>query len=91
MAEKEKHGVTSEFATKAVTKAWSDPAYKARLLKDPRGALAEVGVTVPDNVNLKVLEDTGTLMHLVLPAAPSGELSEEALAKVAGGGRTPLW
>jgi len=36
-------------------------------------------------VTVKVVENTDTHHHLVLPPKPTGELSDEALDKVAGG------
>ena len=71
---------------RAVMRAWSDPAFKAELLADPHAALAAVGVSVPPGVTMKIVENTDTLMHLVLPAKPTGgELSEQALEKVVAG------
>jgi len=72
-AERAKYG-------KVVAKAWSDGAFKAKLLSDPRAALAEAGVDVPAGVTVKVVEDTETTWHLVLPPPPpEGELTDEAL------------
>ena len=71
--------------SKVIAKAWSDPAFKARLLSNPQAALVEAGVEVPAGVTVKVVEDTETTRHLILPPPPEGELSEEALEKVAGG------
>jgi len=85
MAASAKQSFESEFATKVITKAWSDPAYKAKLLADPRAALAEVGYTMPANLNFKVVENTSTLVHLILPPPPSDELRDEALGRVSGG------
>jgi hypothetical protein len=85
MSEAEKKSFESEFATKVITKAWSDPAYKAKLVADPRAALAEAGLNAPANLNIKVVENTNSLVHLVLPPPPSAELSEESLAMVSGG------
>jgi hypothetical protein len=71
---------------KVVTKAWSDPEYKARLMSDPKAVLAEAGVDVTEGVEIEVHEDTDTTMHLVLPVSPAGEtLSEQALEQIAGG------
>jgi hypothetical protein len=85
MAESSNKDFASEFSTKAITKAWSDTAYKSRLLQNPRAALAEVGITAPPELELKVVENSNRLVYLVLPPPPSGELSEESLALVAGG------
>ncbi len=50
------------------------------------GALAAAGAKMPDGVQLRVVEDTDTVKHLVLPAAPGeGEIAEEDLERVSGG------
>jgi hypothetical protein len=86
MSDTEKQSFDSEFANKVITKAWSDPKYKERLLANPRAALAEAGVSVPVSLDFKVVENTNKLVHLVLPPPPSKEeLSEESLALVVGG------
>jgi hypothetical protein len=75
----------SALYPKIIAKAWSDPAYKARLLADPRAALAEAGVSVPAGKAVRVVENTDRLVHLVLPQRPTGELSEADLDNAAGG------
>jgi len=72
---------------KVVAKAWADPDFKAKLLADPRTVLKENGVAIPEDVEYRVVENTDQVVHLILPAAPSGQLSEEALETLAGGGR----
>lgn len=69
----------------ATRKAWSDPAFRAKLLANPRATLLAEGVQVPADVTIKVFENTGDLIHLVLPARPSDALSEEALAAISAG------
>ena len=70
---------------KVIAKAWREPAFKAKLIADPRATLAEAGVAIPAGVTVKVLEDTTTHLHFVLPPKPTGQLSDEALDKVAAG------
>jgi len=66
--------------------AWADPALKKRLLENPAAVLKERGIAVPEGVQIKVIEDTEKVEHLVIPTAPAeGELSEQELASVAGG------
>jgi hypothetical protein len=72
---------------KVIARAWRDPAFKARLLADPHGALKDAGVAVPAGVTVKAVENTDKHFNLVLPPKPTGELSDEALDNVAGGGR----
>ena len=69
-----------------VADAWADDALKQRLLSDPAAVLKERGITTPPNVQIKTIEDTANVMHLVLPMKPAAaELSEEELSTVAGG------
>ncbi len=68
-----------------VARAWQDEVFKRRLLADPREALAEMGVEVPPGHEVRVVEDTERVRHLVIPPSPSEELSEEQLDQVAGG------
>lgn len=72
--------------TKIIAQAWSDPEYRERLLRNPKVAMAEAGMTIPDNVEVKVHADTDEVIHIVLPASPAGEaLSAQDLERVAGG------
>src|SRR5262249_51776509 len=71
--------------SKVIARAWRDPAFKAQLLADPVAALKQAGIPVPDGMTVKVVEDTNTQVHLVLPPKPVGELSDEALDRVAAG------
>ena len=70
---------------KVVARAWSDEAFKDKLKSDPRAALAEHGIEVPAGMKVEILENTPSKLHLSLPRAPEGELSEEELEGVAGG------
>lgn len=69
----------------ATKKAWSDPAFRAKLLADPRAALLAEGVQVPADITINVVENTGNVINLVLPARPSEAMSEEALAAISAG------
>ncbi len=64
-----------------------DPALKAKLIADPAAFLAEHGLEVPAGITIKVVENTASVFHLVLPnTSASGSLSDEELAAAAGGG-----
>ena len=56
--------------------------YRARAVIDPRGVLREVGLELPDDVEVRVWDSTAELRYLVLPERPAGTegLTEEALA-----------
>ena len=70
---------------KMVAKAWRDPAFKAKLLADPHAALEDAGISVPAGVTVKVVENTDTHVHFVLPPKPTREFSDEELEKVWAG------
>jgi nitrile hydratase len=56
--------------------------YRSRAVSDPRGVLAEFGLTLDDEVQLRVLDSTADIRYLVIPRRPPGTdgLSEEQLA-----------
>jgi len=68
---------------KIVAKAWSDPAFKDRLMKDPAGVLDEYGCEASSGTEFHIDEDTERSIHLTLPHKPSGELSDQELEKIA--------
>ena len=51
---------------KVVAKAWRDPAYKARLLKDATAAVAELGFEGRQGEHLVAVENTDHLHNLVV-------------------------
>ena len=57
-------------------------AYRSRAVSDPRGVLREFGLTLDDDVELRVVDSTADIRYLVVPRRPSGtdSLDEEALA-----------
>ena len=56
--------------------------YRSRAVIDPRGVLQEFGVTISDNVEVRVWDSTAEIRYLVLPERPAGTngMSEEELA-----------
>jgi nitrile hydratase len=56
--------------------------YRSRVVRDPRGVLAEFGVTLPASTQIRVWDSTAEVRYLVIPERPAGtdDLSEEALA-----------
>jgi len=56
--------------------------YRSRAVIDPRGVLADFGVSLPDDVNISVWDSTSEMRYLVLPMRPAGTdgWSEEQLA-----------
>ena len=69
-----------------VTKASQDEKFRKQLLADPAVVLKESGLEVPAGVQLRVLENTNQVLHLVLPPLQKDkELSDAELEGVAGG------
>lgn len=59
-----------ENMMKVIKKAWADPKFKAELVKSPAEAIEKVtGQKLPAGKTVKVVEDTASLVHLVLPPA----------------------
>ena len=56
--------------------------YRSRVVKDPRGVLAEFGVVLPQAMEIRVWDSTAEIRYLVIPRRPEGSegLDEEALA-----------
>jgi len=51
---------------RVVARAWTDPAFRARLLADGRAAVAELGLTMPrHHRHLVVLENTPTVQNVI--------------------------
>jgi nitrile hydratase len=63
---------------------YKDPAYRARIVREPRRALAEMGLTLGDDVDVRVWDSSSEVRYLVLPERPAGTegLSEEELASL---------
>ncbi len=71
---------------KVIAKALQDEDFKQQLIADPADVLKAEGVEAPEGITLKVVEDTVSVKHLVLPAVGKGELTDADLESVAGGG-----
>jgi len=56
--------------------------YRARAVRDPRGVLADFGVSLPDATEIRVFDSTAEVRYLVIPRRPpgTGHLGEEQLA-----------
>ena len=71
-----------------------DESFRQRLLEDPRAAMEqELGVRLPEEVQVRAVEETADTIYLVLPSASRvgevEELSDRDLDRVAGGAPGP--
>ena len=60
---------------------YKSPPYRAKAVRDPRGVLADFGVTLSAETELRVWDSTSELRYMVLPRRPSGTegMAEEEL------------
>ena len=57
---------TPADGARVVARAWTDPAFKIRLLDDPRSTVFELGYRLSHDAQLAVVENTDRLHHLVV-------------------------
>jgi nitrile hydratase len=61
------------FSVLGIAPNWyKTAAYRARAVREPRGVLAEFGVAIGDDVEVRVWDSTAELRYLVLPQRPAG-------------------
>jgi len=60
------------------------PPYRSRAVIDPRGVLAEFGLTLPEETAISVWDSTAEIRYMVLPMRPKGTegWNEEKLASL---------
>jgi nitrile hydratase subunit alpha len=58
--------------------------YRSRMVREPRTVLAEFGLKIPENVQIRVHDSTADMRYMVLPMRPPGTegWSEERLASL---------
>ncbi len=63
---------------------YKDPAYRSRMVREPRRLLSEMGLDLDDGVEVRVWDSSAENRYLVLPQRPEGTegLSEEELASL---------
>ncbi|MCY3689286.1 MAG: NHLP leader peptide family natural product precursor [Gammaproteobacteria bacterium] len=82
----------SQIEEQVITKAEEDAEFRAKLLKDPKAAIKDAtGFTVPESINIHVLEDNPSDFHLVLPPAGRNLTSQEMSAVAGGIGDINTW
>lgn len=63
---------------------YKSPPYRSRVVIDPRSVLADFGVSVPENTEVRVWDSTAEVRYLVIPQRPEGTegWSEKRLAEL---------
>ena len=63
---------------------YKDPAYRSRIVREPRAVLAEFGLDLPEERSVRVWDSSAEVRYLVLPRRPAGteDLSEAELTEL---------
>ena len=71
------------IAADVFARAMTDPEFKAQFVADPAAVLSAAGVEVPEGLTIKVVENSSTTFHVVLPDPEA--MTDELLAAASGG------
>ena len=63
---------------------YKSPAYRARVVREPRRVLREMGLQLSDEIAIRVWETSAETRYMVIPLRPEGtqSLTEDALASL---------
>jgi nitrile hydratase len=63
---------------------YKDPAYRARVVREPRSVLREMGLDLPESTEIVVRDSSSEVRWLVLPQRPPGtaDLTEDELVQL---------
>jgi nitrile hydratase len=53
---------------------YKDPAYRSRIVREPRAVLEEFGVTLPKSTSVQVWDSSAEVRYLVLPRRPASSI-----------------
>ncbi len=73
-----------------IMKASSDKELKARLLKDCASVFKESGISIPKGMTVKILEDTDTVYHFIIPPKPDNATNPAGTGSTADKGAGQL-
>ena len=96
MSETSAGGERAEIERMLVQRSLEDEEFRQRLLDDPKGTIEqEVGSPLPEDVQVRVVEESAETIYLVLPSASAvgegGEISDQELGEVAGGSDNTMY
>ncbi len=77
-----------DYRAEITLKAMKDEDFRQKLLDNPKAVMEhELGIVIPDKINIQVLEEKHDNFYLVLPpkASSEQELTDDELDSVAGG------
>lgn len=59
-----------EVEEKLINRAWQDAAFKRSLMINPKATIQREGIDLPENVEIRVVEETSDTIYLVIPKKP---------------------
>jgi hypothetical protein len=69
-----------DFEINLIAKCFEDEVFKQEFLANPKAVVEkELGTTLPEEIEINVLEETETILYMVLPSNPYEEFSEQEL------------
>ena len=71
------------IAADVYARTMTDPEFKAQFIADPAAVLSAAGVEVPEGLTIKVVENSSSTFHVVLPDPET--VTDELLAAASGG------
>jgi hypothetical protein len=81
----------AEIERRLINRSLEDDSFRQRLLEDPKAVVEqELGSTLPEGVEVRAVQESAETIYLVLPSASplgeGGDLSDQELEAVSGGG-----
>jgi nitrile hydratase len=63
---------------------YKDPQYRSRIVREPRVVLKEMGLDLPDEVEIRIWDSSAEVRYMILPQQPHNSIgkSEEELIDV---------
>lgn len=56
-----------QFYESVIVKAVESPDFRRRLLTEPKAVLTEIGVVLPEGVEIQFVENTHEVVHIAIP------------------------
>jgi hypothetical protein len=85
MADSQAMQANVEKYEELMRRAYSDDAFRDRLLADPKAVMTEAGFELPSGLEVRAVESSDSVLYLALPPRPSEDLADEQLEQVSGG------
>ncbi len=74
----------NEMLQQIIDRSAVDADFRQQLLADPKSAIStELGITIPDSMNIKIHQSDMQTVHVALPPDPN--ITEEQLEAVSAG------